>query len=199
LPDGSGGKGFNQLYMSLRGRLARSVVGIVPPREIEDIVQEAYVRVCQVEKRAGIRVPHSYLFRAVRNLALDYVKCAESRLTDSFEEGGEAVERDAGHLDDETYRQAASNEEFALFCDAVRHLPVQCRRAFVLRKVYGYSQREIAVELGLSESTVEKHIALGIKRCMYFMQQFDQEREKGGEYTRQDTARGTIPLKDRRS
>lgn len=200
LPDGSGAKGFGQLYMSLRGRLARSVVGIVPPREIEDIVQEAYVRVCQVEKRAGIRAPHSYLFRAVRNLALDYVKCAESRLTESYEEGGEGLELDTGHVEDETYRQAASNEEFALFCDAVRHLPVQCRRAFVLRKVYGYSQREIAAELRLSESTVEKHIALGVKRCMYFMQQFDQERQRGEEYLPQDSARDvTIPLKDRRS
>jgi DNA-directed RNA polymerase specialized sigma24 family protein len=39
----------------------------------------------------------------------------------------------------------------------------------VLRKVYGYSQHEIAVELDLTESTVEKHIALGIKRCTHFI------------------------------
>ena len=41
--------------------------------------------------------------------------------------------------------------------EAVRQLPEQCRRVFVLKKVYGYSQREIAKELSLSESTVEKH------------------------------------------
>ena len=79
-------------------------------------------------------------------------------------------------LIDETYTQAVSNEEFALLCKAVRHLPLQCRRAFILKKVYGYSQREVARELNLSESTVEKHIALGIKRCTYFMMQHAGER-----------------------
>lgn len=173
----SSGKTLHQLFMSLRSRLGRSVAGIVPPGEIEDIVQEAYVRVCQVEDKASIRAPASYLHRMVRNLALDYLKRAESRLTDSF--GGEEIDAlgaDPQQLADPTFEEAASNEEFALFCDAVRHLPKQCRRAFVLKKVYGYSQREIAAELGINESTVEKHIALGIKRCTYFMLQFDQKK-----------------------
>lgn len=169
--------GISNLYESLRARLARSVAGIVPPREIEDIVQEAYVRVCQVEEQAGIRSPRSYLFRTVRNLALDHLKSAQSRLTDSLEDCDQITGHDAARVADETFQQAASNEEFALFCDAVRHLPVQCRRAFVLKKVYGYTQREIAVELGISDSTVEKHIALGIKRCMHFMKKFDRDHE----------------------
>lgn len=168
-------KGLTELYMSLRGSLARSVAGIAPPSDIEDIVQEAYVRVCQVGKKSDIRAPRAYLFRAVRNLALDHVKSAESRRTDSLEDDVDGGGLDAEPIQDETFHQVASKEEFALFCDAVRHLPVQCRRAFVLRKVYGYTQREIAVELGLSESTVEKHIALGMKRCLYFMEQFARE------------------------
>ena len=73
--------------------------------------------------------------------------------------------------DDSTFEQVASNEEFALFCEAVRHLPVKCRRVFVLKKVYGYSQIEIAKKLNISIGTVEKHISQGIKRCTYFMQQ----------------------------
>jgi len=39
----------------------------------------------------------------------------------------------------------------------------------VLKKVYGYSQKEIAIKLDISENTVEKHIATGIKRCTQFM------------------------------
>ena len=34
------------VFLSIRGGLARAVSGIVPPREIEDVVQETYVRVC---------------------------------------------------------------------------------------------------------------------------------------------------------
>jgi DNA-binding NarL/FixJ family response regulator len=35
--------------------------------------------------------------------------------------------------------------------------------------VYGYTQKEIAKELDISESTVEKHIAVGFKRCTIYM------------------------------
>lgn len=156
-------------------------------------MQEAYVRVCQVEEQSGIRSPRSYLFRTVRNLALDHVKRAESRLTDSVADDDPASSRDAARLVDETFEAVASNEEFALFCDAVRHLPVQCRRAFVLKKVYGYTQREIAEELGISDSTVEKHIALGMKRCTYFMEQFDCH-HGGGSRSKPGKGAGGLPL-----
>lgn len=159
------------VYLSVRASLARAVMTIVPPREIEDIVQETYVRVCQIEKKERITEPRSFLFRTARNLALDYVKKAETRLTggvddiDSFIPGGGEV------LADDTLGRVTSNEEFALFCESVRALPLKCRRAFVLKKVYGYSQREIAREMRISEKTVEKHISQGIKRCTYFMMQ----------------------------
>jgi len=69
------------------------------------------------------------------------------------------------------YEKALTDSEFSNFCEAIRLLPVQCRKVFVLKKVYGYSQREIAAQLNLSESTVEKHIATGMKRCTQFMRQ----------------------------
>lgn len=164
---------ITQLYLKLRRNLARSVADMVPPKEVEDIVQEAYVRVCQVGKSRGIRTPRSYLYRIVRNLALDYLKCSESRLADRLDQDFDNGIRNDLLFSDDTLERATSDEDFGHFCEAVRLLPVQVRRAFVLKKVYGYSQREIAREMRLSESTVEKHIALGIKRCAYYMQQFD--------------------------
>ena len=163
---------IHRVYMSLRGNLARAVVGIVPPKEIEDIVQETYVRVCQIESREEIREPRSFLFKTARNLALDHIKRAESRLTTNVEDIAEYGHAGATQsTDDQTFDQVATNEEFSQFCEAVRLLPVHCRRAFVLKKVYGYSQREIASEMNISESTVEKHIAQGIKRIRgYFPQ-----------------------------
>ena len=57
------------VFIALRGQIARLVMSIVPPKEVEDIVQETYVRVCQVENRYQIRDPRAYLFRTARNLA----------------------------------------------------------------------------------------------------------------------------------
>ena len=68
-------------YIALRGQIARLVMRIVPPKEVEDIVQETYVRICRVDNQDAIREPRSYVFRTARNLALDHVKRSESRLT----------------------------------------------------------------------------------------------------------------------
>lgn len=161
---------FNEVFLSFQRQLARAISRIVPPKEIEDIVQETYVRVCQIENPETIRHPRSFLLTTARNLAFDHLKRSESKYTQSLDLDNDLeFEQLNQQYQDETYQSVAGREDFALFCEAVRLLPVQCRKVFVLRKVYGYSQREIATELNLSESTVEKHIALGMKRCLHFM------------------------------
>jgi len=169
-----------EIYTALRRRLTRLVVGIVPPRDVEDIVQETYVRVCQVENKDAIRQPQSFMFRTAQNLALNHIKRAESRLT--F--GVDAIDGD-GPIEDQTYAQVASDEQFALFCEAVRHLPQQCRRAYVLKKVYGYTLREIASEMNLSESTVEKHIVAGAKKCVHYRRRMSKDAADGGRASQQ--------------
>ena len=160
---------ITSIYMRLRSRLARAVLGIAPPSEIEDIIQETYVRACQASGQATIKEPQAYLFRVARNLALDHVKRAETRLCVSEEELDEGIAGEAARLRDATLDSVVSNNDFSAFCDAVRRLPQQQRRAFVMKKVYGYSQREIADEMQLSEKTVERHIALGMERCMEYL------------------------------
>ncbi|MDG1987407.1 MAG: sigma-70 family RNA polymerase sigma factor [Halieaceae bacterium] len=114
--------------------------------EVEDIVQETYMRVCQVENKDEIRKPQSFMFRTARNLALDHVKRAEFRLTEGTDAADDMPASgfmfDVEEVDS-TYNQVASDEDFMLFCEAVRELPKQCRRAFVLKKVYGYTLKEI--------------------------------------------------------
>lgn len=178
------------IFISIRSKLARAVTGIVPPSDIEDIVQETYVRVCQAEKRATIKAPRSFLYKTARNLALDHIKRAESRLATSVEDDPNSGFGEAQIGCDETLDCVSSREEFSTFCDAVRRLPVQCRRAFVLKKVYGYTQKEISKELGISESTVEKHIATGIKRCTYFMMQQGQKTKPVARRTKLDSRLG---------
>ncbi len=170
----SNNESVSQVFMLIRSRLSRLVSRIAPPREVEDIVQETYVRVCLVE-REEIRYPRSFLYRTAKNLALDYVKKAETRLVGSIDEEEEADWGLSGGREDETYDKAVANQEFGFFCEAVRQLPQQCRKAFVLKKVYGYSQKEIASNLDISESTVEKHIASGIRRCGEFMAKYESE------------------------
>ncbi|MFT6779478.1 MAG: RNA polymerase sigma factor (sigma-70 family) [Paraglaciecola sp.] len=163
---------WHPIFMAAKDSIARMVSRIVPPKEIEDIVQETYVRICQMDKREPVEQPKSFLMKTARNLAYDHLKKAETRLADGVETDSDFDVEALVH--DEVYESIASSEEFAHFCEAVRQLPVQCRRVFVLKKVYGYSQKEIAKEMKLSESTIEKHIAIGFKRCASYMLEFGQ-------------------------
>lgn len=160
---------FYKAYLTSIKSISRLVARIVPPHEIEDIVQETYVRICQIENKEKITSPKSFMYKTARNLALDYQKQANVRLVDGIDNMEILEQLLADHHKDEMYENALTQNEFSHFCEAVRQLPIQCRKVFVLKKVYGYSQREIAAQLNLSESTVEKHISTGMKRCTLFM------------------------------
>ena len=164
-------------YIALREQIARLVTRIVPPKEVEDVVQETYVRICRVDHKKAIRDPRSYVLRTARNLALDHVKRSETRLAagtdmDGLSAGDVLLPAEL----DPTQARVASDEEFALFCEAVRSLPRQCRRAFVLKKVYGYSLKEIMAEMDLGQPTVETHIVNGTKRCVQYLRDRKQGR-----------------------
>jgi hypothetical protein len=55
--------------------------------------------------------------------------------------------------------------ELAEVAEFAKALPAECRQVFTLRKVYGYSGREIANRLGIPERAVEEHLIQAVRRC----------------------------------
>jgi RNA polymerase sigma-70 factor (ECF subfamily) len=47
--------------------------------------------------------------------------------------------------------------------ELIDQLPAKCRRVFVMRRIHGESQRDIARTFGISESAVEKQAMRGLK------------------------------------
>lgn len=62
-------------------------------------------------------------------------------------------------------RVLEARDELRLLSELIRRLPPKCRQVFTLHKIYGLSHAQIAVRLGLSVSTVEKHVIKGLRFC----------------------------------
>ncbi len=165
--DGSEPKGILETFLTHRNSLLRMIGRIVRPNEIEDIVQETFIHSYAASRNQQIHNPQAFMFRTARNLALNCVNRAEQRLNTSIED---LDEFDFASEADQIERQHHSEEMFLSFCRAVSSLPVHCRRVFILKKVYGLSQKEIASFLGISPSTVEKHIARGMTVTAEYLQ-----------------------------
>jgi len=164
--------GITAVYQSMRRRLTSAVRSLVGSADVEDILQEAFLRCYEASSTRRVEHPSSYLLRTAVNLAINHKERAGQRLNTSLEE----FDVDAafeGSIDLE--RQAIQRERLALYCQAVAELPLQCRRVFLLKKVYGLSQQDIASYLQISENTVEKHIAKGLLHCARRIREIDLE------------------------
>jgi len=178
----SGIQQLSALFSRYRRTLARAVARIVRPQDIEDIVQETYVRIYQAAQRQQIHHPKAFMLRTARNLALNHVGSADAMSHLASTEWDVDADEDTNQwqnaISEPLETAAQTDEEFLMFCRAVCELPVQCRRVFVLRKVYGLSQQEVAKHLGISEATVEKHVAKGVVACGAYMKAIGYARGK---------------------
>ena len=134
--------------------------------DVDDLVQEAYVRVLRARDAGELHAPKAFLFATARNLALDHLRRHHVTHTRSL------VESDLSNVLDEhgdVPETVARNQELALLTEAIQSLPDRCRQVFTLRSVYGMTQREIAEKLGISDRTVAAQLAIGVEKCTEFM------------------------------
>ena len=59
----------------------------------------------------------------------------------------------------------ANAPELVRVAQLARALPAVCRRVFTLRKVYGYSGKEIATRLGIPDEAVEELLIQAARVC----------------------------------
>ena len=142
--------------------------------DIDDVVQETYMRLLRARAAGEVTSPKAFLFAVARNLALDRVRHREVVPTESLAENEALSVLEEGGSTPEII---AHNQELELLTEAIQSLPERCRQIFTLRKVYGLSQAEIALQLGVSENTISAQLTIGVKKCMAFMLQCRRERE----------------------
>jgi RNA polymerase sigma-70 factor (ECF subfamily) len=141
--------------------------------ELDDVVQEAFLRVLRAHERGQLDSPKAFLFATARNLALDRIRHRHvARPAPLVENEGWDVLYDA----DDVAETVARNQELELLTEAIQSLPDRCRQVFTLRKVYGMAQPDIARRLGISEHTVSAQLTIGVQKCTQFMAKYRRER-----------------------
>ena len=134
--------------------------------EVDDIVQEALLRVLKENRKKLIKAPKAFFYAVARNLAIDRVRRNKLTACGSMWDD-EALEV----LDDseQIAETVARNHERELLTKAIQKLPERCRQVFTLAKVYGVSHKEIGKDLDISNHTVDAHVATGLAKCMEFV------------------------------
>lgn len=134
--------------------------------DIDDISQETILRALKAEQNKEIREPKAFLFGVAKNIARKSLEKKSKSLIDFIEDFGEKE-----YLSNEPTidAQIEGREKLLVFWKAVANLPPQCQKVFVLKKVHGYSHKQIAKYLDISISTVEKHAASGLLKCLDYI------------------------------
>ena len=142
---------------ALRGWLSRRAL---PGLDPDDIIQESYTILSELTSVDTIHYPRAYLFQVARSVITRHVR--RTRIVpihavddlERFDPADDAASPEQVAIDRDELRKLAR---------AIAAMPLKTREAFILRRVEGLPQREIAAQMGISENTVETHISRGIR------------------------------------
>lgn len=140
---------FRRLYLPLGMYALR----IVDDADIaEDMVQEAFL-ITWEKLESGLEISNfkAFMYKCVRNECLTYLSSQKDKVGEEFipEAGEEEI--------DTSFRDAR-------IWKAIDELPEKCREIFLMSKRDGYSNEDIADELGISIKTVKNQMTKAFSR-----------------------------------
>lgn len=153
----------------------------------EDVLQEMYLKLERTQLAAPVRNVSAFLYKIAENLALDWRKkglrqhhrdTAWSETSVGTSPGvaravgsGEPVEPAAEAPDPDAAFDAKRKLNAVLA--ALKDLPPQCRKVFILHKLKGLTHREVAEVLGIRQKGVEKHMTKALRHLVKYVKGVD--------------------------
>jgi RNA polymerase sigma-70 factor (ECF subfamily) len=139
---------FSQLYADYVRMVHAILLGRVPRRDVDDLVQDvfitAYTRIKELRDAAAFG---GWIATIARNRATDYLRQSRDQVELPAElPGGDAIEADT-----------------MVVLDVVRKLPEAYRETLLMRLVEGMTGAEIAERSGLTPASVRVNLHRGMK------------------------------------
>ncbi len=128
----------------------------------EDVVQDAFLKLLETDSQQRIDEPLRYLFRMVRNLAIDRLRrlILEGRYSTDDEGLAELPAPESG-----PELSAIGQIEWQRLQLALGELPERTRQVFTMSQLEGYSQREVASHLSASPTLVHFLLRDALSHC----------------------------------
>nr|WP_178117721.1 sigma-70 family RNA polymerase sigma factor [Pseudomonas sp. R5(2019)] len=149
--------------MSLLRTLQRMVQN---PSTAEDLLQETYLRVTRALGERSIDHLEPFVFQTARNLALDHLRArrlhARTMVEDVPTEIVQSVAAPANTPED----AAHAEQLLKRLSVSLSQLTPRQQQIFILSRLQGASYLEIAEQLQVSASTVQKELKLIMAICM---------------------------------
>lgn len=156
----------NNLY--LRNYLKRFLYS---EQDIEDVVQEVYIKASKAEKarEEDLEHPKAFLFTIAKNLAINELNHKSKKRTSYISDCLDSLDEVDGE-NNSTELEAEANQSLEVHCEAISKLPEKGRLVYLLKRVHGLKHQEIADRLEISLSSVEKHLSLALVYCSEYVQ-----------------------------
>lgn len=158
--------------------------------EVSDLMQEVYYRILRMESFDHVREPQGFLMQTAKNILKDRLR---RDAIVSFEAVADLDDLDIADSAPSPERVALARAELKWVLGIVANLPARCRQVFRARRIYGLSQTETAISLGISENIVEKEMMKGFK----LVSQMVSEVAVNGYASAGDTDDGVNPAQQR--
>lgn len=139
--------------------------------DVEELLQETYARLLTAgaSNEPEVRSVRAFSLTVARNVAFDWLR---HKQVVPIELVADMEAMDILDERDQIDAIVNSHQELMMLVAAVQQLPERCRQVFTLRKVYGYSQKEIAARMNITENTVEQQLIKAARHCAQAL--FDQ-------------------------
>ena len=147
----------------------------VPPDEAEDVLQDLVVKI-ESHDYGPVAEPRAYLYRMAENLLLDRIRSDGRRRGREqawvAAQAGEALDRDDRPSPE---RGLIARQRLAMVSAALAALPERTLHVFRRYRIDGVPQREIAGEIGISLSAVEKHLQKAYRAVVETQKRLDAD------------------------
>lgn len=159
----SGIEAFELLYRRYRAGLSSFANSIINSSgDAEEIVNDVFLSIW--DKRDHLVLDDglkNYLFTAVKNRCLNYIKKAKLPFSDMPEE---FTPVSSAHGPD---RDLEGREMQAFVTRIIDELPPKCKQVFLLSRMFDLSYKEISEIMDISPKTVENQIGIALKHLKH--------------------------------